>query len=365
VSASTVVVAGALANKAGNGGEAWVRMSWVTELRRLGVDVHFVEQLTGGAQTQIDYFRDVVAEFGVADVSTLIVDGDSIVGPPVESLFDSASGASLVNISGHLCGPLRDAFRERIYIDIDPGFTQIWHEQGLLRDALHRHTRHLTIGENIGTELCDLPTGGFHWQPVRQPVAVDQWPVTPTSDVTRFTTVANWRGPYGPVEWHDHTYGLKLHEFRKFLDLPRGSAGMFELALTIDRADEDDRRVLIDHAWSLTDPIAASSTPEAFRNYVSSSGAEFSVAQGMYVDSNCGWFSDRTTRYLAAGRPVLVQETGFSDRLPIGEGLLSFRTLHEARDGVDQILGSYDFHARAARRVAETFFSNSVVDVLG
>ncbi|MEY2434167.1 MAG: hypothetical protein QOC92_3892 [Acidimicrobiaceae bacterium] len=356
MSAATIVVAGALANKAGSGGEAWVRMSWLTGFQRVGFDVRFVEQLSGGSQEQIHYFRDVVAEFGVTDVSTLIADGRTVLGPPVESLFDIASSSPLVNISGHLDGPLRDAFRTRIYIDIDPGFTQIWHEQGLLGDALERHTEHLTIGENIGTKYCDLPTGGFRWRPTRQPVVLDQWPVTPTPESARFTTVANWRGPYGPVEWQGHSYGLKVHEFRKFIELPRHAPGTFEVALSIDPSDEKDRLALIENGWKLTDPVEASSTPTAFREYVMNSGAEFSVAQGMYVDSNCGWFSDRSVRYLAAGKPVIVQDTGFGTCLPVGEGLLPFSSVAGVASAIRALESDYEHHALAARSLAQSHF---------
>src|SRR3954452_8928474 len=166
-------------------------MSWVFALRELGFDVWFVKQLAGGTAEQVAYFDDVIAHFGIADHAMLL--------PPEsqpEELLDVASSAALVNISGHLSGPLLDAFGTRIYVDIDPGFTQIWHEMGLLGDALARHDQHVTIGENIGTVACPLPTGGFQWRPVRPPVVLDQWPLAtaPAADPLRFTTVANWRG---------------------------------------------------------------------------------------------------------------------------------------------------------------------------
>jgi hypothetical protein len=291
----------------------------------------------------------------------LMANGRVELGPPAESLFDIASSSSLVNLSGHLDGRLRDAFRTRIYVDIDPGFTQIWHEQGLLGDSLERHTKHFTIGENIGTAFCDVPTGGFRWRPTRQPVVLDQWPLSPAPDSSRFTTVANWRGPYGPVEWNGHTYGLKAHEFRRFIDLPRRASASFELALSIDPADETDRTALLEHGWNLTDPVVASATPRAFRDFIANSGAEFSVAQGMYVDSQCGWFSDRSVRYLAAGRPVVVQDTGFARSLPVGEGLLAFGTTEEAADAIISATQGGDRHARAARLLAEGLFDSDRV----
>ena len=101
--------------------------------------------------------------------------------------------------------------------------------------------------------------------------------------------------------------------------------------------------------------------PDAFRAYVQGSGAEFSVAQGIYVETHSGWFSDRTTSYLASGRPVLVQDTGFGRTLPVGEGLLAFRTLDEAIAGAADIGRRYGEHCAAARRIAEKHFDSDRV----
>jgi hypothetical protein len=154
---------------------------------------------------------------------------------------------------------------------------------------------------------------------------------------------------------------LKVHEFRRFLPLPRRAPGAFELALNIHPADAEDRQALEAHGWRLTDPGHASADPDAFRRFVQGSGAEFSVAQGIYVDTNSGWFSDRTVRYLASGKPALVQDTGFSRNLPVGEGLLAFRTLEEAVAGAESITRDYEHHSRAARAVAEEFFDSDRV----
>jgi hypothetical protein len=223
-------------------------------------------------------------------------------------------------------------------------------------DRIEAHDLHFTVGENIGVPGCRIPTSGVNWQTVRQPVLLDDWPLVPAENPTRFTTVANWRGPFGPIEFDGTTYGLKAHQFRKFIDLPRRSNHSYEIALTIHPDDETDLHALVDHGWCIADPGIVD-TPEAFRSYVQRSGAEFSVAQGTYVDTKSGWFSDRSVRYLASGRPVLVQDTGFSRNLPTGEGLVAFRTLEEAVAGADQIAGEYAAHAEAARALAEKYFS--------
>lgn len=366
-----VVVAGALANRPHNGGGAWVRLSWVQGLRDLGLDVRFVEQVAPRAcldrhgapvdpelSVNADFFRQVTAEFGIADVATLLVGEQAVVGPALEDLAAFAGSAHLVNLSGHLsCPPLFAAFRSRVYVDTDPGFTQLWHVQGQLGSVLDDHDQHATVGEGIGTPECSIPTGGLHWRAVRQPVVLDDWPLCPPpEDPHRFTTVSSWRPPFGSIDYDGTVYGLKVHEFRKVLPLPGAAAQRFELALDIHPGDAADRDALVRHGWQLVDPRAVAGTPTAFRSYVQGSGAEFSVAQGVYVDTRSGWFSDRTVRYLASGRPALVQETGFSDRLPVESGLLSFSTLEEAAEGAAAIGRDYAEHAAAARALAERHF---------
>ena len=358
---ATVVVGGALANKAGSGGEAWVRMSWVRGLQQLGHDVWFVEQLADGYDPtgpEANWFRSNVAWFGHEARSVLLAGDTSVAGPALADLLDVVADAVLVNISGHVEHPrLLGAFRRRALVDIDPGFTQFWHTEGNPGARVDGHDDHFTIGELIGTPGCPVPTGGIDWRPVRQPVVLADWPVTPAPRHDRFTTIGNWRGPYGSIEFGGQTFGLKVHEFRKFWDLPTLNPSTFELALAIHPGDDSDRRQLEDRKWVLTDPVAASAGAERFRSYVQDSGAEFSVAQGVYVGTRCGWFSDRTVRYLAAGRPALVQDTGFSDILPTGLGLVAFRTLDEAVAGAEDIVARYDHHAAVARRIAVDWFA--------
>ena len=173
--------------------------------------------------------------------------------------------------------------------------------------------------------------------------------------------MGSWRGPYGPVEWRGTTYGLKVHEFRKIVELPRRADARFELALAIDDADGRDRRLLTENRWHILDPNGVAGTPDAFRTFVQESGAEFSVAQGVYVGTRSGWFSDRTARYLASGRPALVQDTGLEPSVPVGEGLVVFRTLEEAVAGVGEISRNYGVHASAARSFAETYLDSDKV----
>ena len=202
------------------------------------------------------------------------------------------------------------------------------------------------------------------WHPLaagRQPVVLEDWPVHRCEGPFRFTTIASWRGPFGPIALAGRTLGLKHHEFRKFVSLPALAGEDFEIALSIDAGDWKDRDLLTASDWRLVDPARVAGGPMEFRDYVLNSAAEFSVAQGVYVDTRSGWFSDRTVRYLAAGKPVLVQDTGASPCVPAGEGLLVFSTLDEAVAGVRNIRDNYERHSAAARRLAETHFDSNVV----
>lgn len=373
-----IVVSGAIANKLYQGGEAWVRLSYVQGLQRLGHEVHFLEQIARSACVDKDgqaaefeaslnrsYFNEVIRAFGLTDAATLLpMDGNGHADIPDDLLQLADSADLLLNISGHLSiEGLFARFRKKVLIDIDPGYTQFWHAAGNPGALVDGHDEFFTIGENIGRADCGIPTNGIHWRSTRPPVVLSEWPLVPPSASTspRFTTIANWRGAYGGVEFNGQTFGQKAHEFRRLLELPTRSPATFEIALNIHPGDERDRTALLENGWQLTDPQAASLTPDDFRQYVQQSGAEFSVAQGIYVQTNSGWFSDRTTRYLASGRPALVQETGFSRYLPTGKGLLTFRSLDEAVQAANTIAADYESHCHAAREMAEQYFDSDLI----
>jgi hypothetical protein len=373
----TAVVSGAIANKYLNGGAVWTRLNWVLGLQKLGFRVCFVEQIgresctdEAGKVVPFDrcanasFFQRVMAQFGLANAAALVYeDGRETQGLALGELLDVAGSADLlVNITGHLTlKPLLERLRRKVYIDLDPGFTQFWHAAGNAGPRLDGHDYYFTVGENIGTAACPISTGGIRWRPVRQPVVLEHWPVSAEGNAGRFTTIASWRGPYGPVQHGGRTFGLKVHEFRKFLELPRRASQTFEIALDIHPADAKDLDSLRNHGWHVVDPKAAVPNPDTFRRYVQTSGAEFSVAQGIYVETSSGWFSDRTVRYLASGKPALVQDTGFSRNYPVGEGLVAFRTLEEAVACAGRIQQDYSGHCEAARALAEDYFDSDKV----
>jgi hypothetical protein len=371
------MVSSAIANKPLNGGNAWAVLSWILGLRELGFRVYFVEQIgrescvdAAGVVTAFEdctnltYFKQATEQFGLDGSAALIYeDGEQVHGLPYAELLDIAEAADLlINITGHLTlEPLMSRLRRKAYLDLDPGFTQFWHASGDAGPRLGGHDFYFTVGENIGTRSSPIPTGGIRWRPTRQPVVLDHWPVSWKGDRSRFTTVATWRGPYGPISHDGKTFGLKVHEFRKFIELPEGTQQTFEIALDIHPAEEEDLSLLRRHGWRLVDPRVAVPDPDTFRCYVQGSGAEFSVAQGIYVETRSGWFSDRTVRYLASGKPALVQDTGFGRNYPVGEGLVAFSTPEQAIAGAERIGRDYEKHCRAARALAEEYFDSDRV----
>lgn len=371
-----IVVSGALANKPHNGGEAWVRMEWVEGLRRFGFDVYFVEQIASdlfrngsGKPTSrehvdhVAFFRQVTRRFGLEGKNALLdEDGKAIEGlEPRELEAIAGEAALLVNMSGHLSLPsLYDRFHKRAYIDLDPGFTQFWHVSGMDGARLAGHHHHFTVGLNLGTRSCQVPTAGIRWHPLPPPVVLEEWPVV-DGDPDLLTTVASWRGSFGRVEHEGRTFGLKVHEFRKFIHLPKRVPQEVEVALDIHPADGHDREALEQHGWRLVSPREVVPDPDTYRRFVQRSGAEFSVAQGIYVETSSGWFSDRTVRYLASGKPVLVQDTGFTGILPADQGILAFRSLEDAVAGAREIASHYESQRRAARQIAEEHFDSDRV----
>lgn len=371
-----ILVSGAIANKPLNGGEAWVRMSWVLGLRRLGHEVCLVEQIESahcvderGRPTAFEdsvnreAFRSAVESLAPGCPAALICDGGRTgFGLGFEEVADLAHGADLlVNISGHLdAGPIKAGVRRCAYVDLDPGFTQIWAEGGS-DTGLEGHDAYFTVGENIGAEGCPVPTGGIEWLPLPPPVTLADWPAAPAPPEGRFTTVATWRSPLGTLAHCETEFGGKHHQWRAMIDLPRRSPQEFEIALQIHPDDSSDRAALEAGGWSLVEPREVAADPTAFRAYVRASAAEFSVAHPVYVETASGWISDRTVRYLASGRPALVQDTGIARRYPVGEGLLTFRSLEEAVAGAAAIARDYEAHSRAARSLAEAHFDSDLV----
>jgi hypothetical protein len=361
---TAIVVAGALAAKPGNGGEAWVRLSWVLGLRRLGYDAWLVEEADAAtAEMGRAFFERTVRRHGLEPRAVLLTP-DGAIGaatrPQVEEL--AAGAALLVNVSGNLRERrLLERFRRRAYVDLDPGFTQIWHAEGQLGDQLDGYDRHFTVGLNVGAPDCSIPTGGIEWVPLPPPVLLDEWEPLPERGFDRFTTVATWRNAFGPPELDGRSFALKHHELRRFAGLPHEAAAPFEIALDIHPAEAGESESLRDHGWKVVDPRSVAADTDAFRDYVRGSGAEFSVVQGVYAQTRSGWISDRTAHYLAAGRPAVVQETCIPAAYGGEAGMLAFADMDGAVAAVERVVDSYEEQATAARDFAERTFDSDRV----
>jgi hypothetical protein len=367
VSALKILISGTLAGAPGQGGAAWALLQYVIGLRRLGHNVCFVEQLpeagAEGTAASNAYFRDVMRHFGLDGVSSLIdASGNSVSGLERERVRDFASSSDLLlNISGSLRdGRLMDSIPVRAFLDLDPAFTQMWQAVQGVDMNFAAHTHFLTIGEALGTSGYVLPDAGLPWQTVRQPVVLDEWPVATEVWRDAFTTIANWRA-YGSIEYEGVFYGQKAHSLREFIDLPVHCNADFALALSIHPDEMRDLAALRDNGWSLLDPCVCAGSPQAYREFVQTSRAEFGIAKSGYVKSRCGWFSDRSACYLASGRPVIAQETGFGDYLPTGLGLHAFSTAEDVVAAAQAIRGDYERQARAAREIAEAYFNSDSV----
>jgi hypothetical protein len=371
-----VVIAGSLAQKPGYGGHTWVFLQYLLGFKRLGWEVLFLDRLEPEMYVDhlgrpchrdqsynLHYVVNVMERFGLSDAFAVACDGGKhFVGLSREEVLKRiGDSAFLLNVMGFLTDEeILSRVPRRVFLDIDPGFDQMWQDLGLA-DLFSGHDDYVTIGQNVGRPDCAIPTCGLEWITTSQPVVLDHWPPREGVESERFTSIASWRGPFGPLEYRGKTYGLRVHEFRKFARLPHLSGCPFQLALDIHPAEVDDLALLEANGWSLVDPNVVAGDPWAYQAYIQDAKAEFMVAKNLYVQAKSGWFSDRSICYLASGKPVLAQDTGLEQLYPTGEGLLTFTTLDEALSGVEELSRNAPRHARAARALAEEYFDSDKV----
>lgn len=355
------------------GGATWAVLQYVLGLRKLGHDVLLVEPIATdqvkpagaalGASENVAYFTSLLKEFGLGGHAALLLTGThQTVGLSYEQLRKRACVSDLlINISGMLAEPeLTNSIPIRVYLDLDPGFNQLWQSVSGVNMRFEGHTEFVTIGLNLGERVCAVPTCGRKWLKTLQPIVLELWPVAGSLKSDALTTVGNWRG-YGSIEFNGKHYGQKAHSLRQFLRLPTLTEERFLLALSIDPAEHKDLASLKENGWGLLDPAQVASTPKSYQEFIQGSKAEFGVAKSGYAVSNCAWFSDRSVCYLASGRPVIAQETGFSAHLPTGAGLFAFQDEQGALKAIDSMRGSYEKHRRNAREIAEEYFDSQKV----
>lgn len=369
-----VVIAGSLAQQPRQAGLAWFYAQLLLGFQRLGCDVLFLDRLDPdmcvseqGSPSRFEdsanrrHFLRVMREFGLQDTFHLSYDyGKQVLGLDRAATTEKIRSSSLlINVMGFFNDEaLLSGARRKAFLDIDPGFPQMWRELGL-HDAFCGYDDYVTLGRNIGLPECTIPTCGLRWVTMAQPVVLDRWPLAAGGE--KFTSIGAWRGQNAAVEFGGRTYGLRVHEFRRFFALPRNCRAPLEMALEIHADEKKDLEQLSSHGWQLVDPRDAVPTPGRYRRYLARSRAEFMIPKQMYVESRSGLLSDRSVYYLASGKPVLALDTGLKDLYPTGRGLVTFSTLDEAAAGVEDILGNYAEHSGAARQIAEDHFDSDKV----
>jgi hypothetical protein len=355
-----VVVSGMVAGDHLQGGAAWAVLQYVLGLRRLGHDVWLVEPVDELTAPRVHALGVTAAEFGLDGRAALVCDRQA-TGVPYASVRTACRSADvLLNVSGMLANDdLLEEAGLRVWLDLDPCFNQHWHTQGLdMRFA--GHDRFVTVGQRIGLPGCDVPTCGHEWLRTLPPVVLEQWEPGVETVYDGLTTVGNWRA-YGSIDHCGRRLGQKAHSVRALIGLPALTPERIMPAFAIHPDERSDLAALDRHGWQVLDPASLTPTPTAYQSFVRSSKAELGIAKEGYVVSRCGWFSDRSACYLAAGRPVVAQDTGFGAALPTGEGLLTFDTTHAAAAAIERLRTDSARHAHAARELAEAYLDSDRV----
>ena len=353
-------------------------MAYAVGLQQMGHEVYVMEHVGSGRcigdnDEKVPFekwkgrlhFEKVMQSYGFWPRCCLIYkQGHATHGMPFKEASNIARKCDLLITRSGQIHKVPEIFEQpfrRAYFDGNPGMTQYsFHQRGGAFDALDQYEYLFTLGFNIGRDACSIPTDGCRWYPMPRPVVLSMWPIQ--SDVTskRFTTISTWKGR-GTFQWDGKESGEKSDNWMDFLELPQKSGQDFEISMLVDdKGGQADQAMFRENGWTLTDPRQLCDLPD-YRSYIGQSRAEFSVAHNRYVEFLTGWFSDRSALYLATGKPVLVQSTGMESSLPVGKGLLTFRTVEEAVAGVEEINGDYAAHCHSAREIAEELFDSNKV----
>jgi hypothetical protein len=361
------------------GGQTWLYLNWLRGFQRLGHDVWYVEDdivwpyhpernaITDDFSYAVRHVRDCTSRIGLGDrwAFRFRLQPGACWGCSEEELgrlYRSCDAIlNLVGATELSDGQLTAPFR--VYVETDPVMAEVRLANGdeKIRIAFDSHHAIATYGENYGAPDCRVPLNGRRYLKTRQPVDLELWPMAYDPCARSFTTIGNYRQEGEDVEWDGDVYRWsKHHEWEKVLDLPRRTVQRLELALKID--DEADRRRLQGHGWRVVPPLAMSLDAfGAYRQYIRASRAELTVAKDQNVRLRSGWFSERDACYLASGKPVIAQETGFGNVLPTGEGLFAFTTPDDALAAIEEVNADYPRHCRAARTIAEEHFEATAV----
>ena len=355
------------------GGVIWDYLHYLLGFRSLGHEVLYLEDsgawpydpvagtITDDCSFALRSLKKIFTDFDLADswVYRNGADGSFHGAGERKAREWLKDGDLLVNVSS--AGWLRDydlRVRHKMFIDGDPMFCQV----GLLDGSnpqyagrLRDHDSHFTFGLSVGQKGCLVPTDGITWRPTVQPIALDQWPVTACPAQSPWTTVMNWAS-YQPKIWEGKSYGQKNLEFTKFQMLPAKTRVPLRLAMGMGVDGQRPAQQLRGLGWDLVEPQEVVPDHQTYRAFLNGSRGEWSIAKHGYVAAKTGWFSCRTACYLAAGKPAVVQETGWSQHIPSDKGVLPFTTIEEAVEALSQVEHDYSAHCKRAREIAAEFF---------
>jgi len=378
VGAREVVVVLGLLGQFPLAGIAWQLIHHLAGLQQLGFEVYYVEDtgtapydprvksLVHDCTYSLHFIADTLRRLGMEDAwayhDGLSAQWYGLSENRVREIFAQALCA--INLCGashpatltfHPAGKL-------LYLETDPVLSQVRLAQGdtTVLQCLAGHDAHITYGENLGETDCPIPLSHFDWKKTRPPVAMDLWPFRFDQACPRFTTIATWHNRGKDLCFCGETYHWSKHlNFLTLVDLPQWTSQELELAVEID--DPAALEAFQRNGWGLTNPLVVSQDMDVYWKYICSSRGEFTVSKDVVVRTKSGWFSDRSVCYLAAGKPVVTQETGFSKFIPTGCGLFAFLTVDEALAALDAINHDYFAHARAAREIAQEYFDAAKV----
>jgi hypothetical protein len=356
------------------GGMTWHHLNYLLGLVSLGHDVTYLEDganhppidpsndTTGDPTYGIAYLRRTFAAYGL-NIPWHYRYGTIAQGLSIEEMQAALREADLfIAVSGVTPIDWYDLPKRTLVIDTDPVFTQLrMRDNEVTRNYYKRFTSVATFGRLIGTPASPLPTLGFDWIPTNQPISLPHWPATPVPMDGLFSTVGKWEHERGrTVEFNgQHFASSKGVEYDRLINLPREAKVPIEMRMAGLAGDEADR--FTSCGWQLGSAFDATRSCESFADYIRGTRGEFTVAKQLYAGLPSGWFSDRSACFLASGRPVVTQASGFDQWLPTGDGLFSFTTQQEAVSAIETITQNPRRHGHAARAIAQRYFDSNAV----
>ena len=358
------------------GGNLSWALQYIAGFKALGHDVYVVEKyvhedccfdplkkhMGNDCSYGVGVVADLLKKHGLEDKWCFVEYGDIYHGlskQKIENVFRSAD--LYIENGAHGVWETESAWAaHRVYIDVDPAFTQVnFHRKLNQQVVLPGYDHYFTNGMNIGREGNIIPTCGITWKYIFNPVHLPLFDRMPAPEGAPYSTIMNWVSYNETVNYKGVTYGHKSMEFDKFLTLPRNVDVPMEIA--VSGLLSPKREELLKNNWRIISSQEVTFTVDTFRKYLSSCRGEFSVVKNMYQATDSGWFSDKSAAFMASGRPVILQETGFSDHLPVGEGLFAVENIEEAAEAIETVEGNYAFHSDKAYELAAEYLDTGKV----